>query len=200
MICAHHRLARREARLVVAAERVLDDVDQAPVAVGARLVGAGPGRAANTCTRSLLATSGRATLTASQSPRSIAPARSPTRSGSRRCRSPARSPPALIARASGRFLPSISSAGPAARFHARARDLPDAPVEQQEVGERALAARDHRVVAAWPDPRPAGPSPPGCADAGRSCRSTRGWRRRRPRPATCTPGPTPPACCPTARC
>ena len=34
---------------------------------------------------------------------------------------------ALIARESGRFLPSISSAGPAARFQALRASTPDAP-------------------------------------------------------------------------
>ena len=63
--------SRSEARLVVAAERMLDDVGQALVAVGARACRRGPGRARKISTRSLLAISGRAIDTMSQSPRSM---------------------------------------------------------------------------------------------------------------------------------
>ena len=103
-----HRVARGEPRFLVAPERILDDVHQALVAVGARLRRAGPVPLRNICTRSLLAMSGRAMLTASQSPRSIAAAMTDA----------VWNPPVqitgivdrrLIARASGRFSPSMFS-------------------------------------------------------------------------------------------
>ena len=132
------------ARLLVAAERILDDVDEAAVAVGARpSARSWPRR--NTSTRSLFATSGRAMLTASQSPRSIAAAMTDA----------VWKPPvqitgtvtaALIAPRVGQVRALRSRPARAPRLFHCWRASVRRRAEQQVVAERPLAARDHRVV------------------------------------------------------